>query len=210
MIYVYLHGFASGPQSLKAQYLRDRFAEVGVGLQIPDLNQGNFTHLTLSRQLQQVETELLQDTTPTVLIGSSFGGLTAAWLGQRCPQVQQLVLLAPAFQFLQQWLGQLPPQVLTQWQQTRIMPFYHYGAQQQLPLSYEFVEDLHQYQEEQLTRPLPTLILHGCQDQVIPVTASRQYAAHRAWVQLVELDSDHTLGNVLEQIWQSIQNFCQI
>jgi hypothetical protein len=90
------------------------------------------------------------------------------------------------------------------------MPFYHYGAQQQLPLSYEFVEDLHQYQEEQLTRPLPTLILHGCQDQVIPVTASRQYAAHRAWVQLVELDSDHTLGNVLEQIWQSIQNFCQI
>jgi alpha/beta superfamily hydrolase len=90
------------------------------------------------------------------------------------------------------------------------MPFYHYGAQQQLPLSYEFVEDLHQYQEEQLTRPLPTLILHGCQDQVIPITASRHYATQRNWVQLTELNSDHTLGNALEQIWQSVRRFCQI
>jgi predicted esterase YcpF (UPF0227 family) len=34
---VYLHGFASGPASTKAQFFRTRFAERGVELAIPDL-----------------------------------------------------------------------------------------------------------------------------------------------------------------------------
>ncbi|MBW4549590.1 MAG: alpha/beta fold hydrolase [Aphanocapsa sp. GSE-SYN-MK-11-07L] len=96
-VYIYLHGFASGPKSTKAVYLSDRFANAGVPLVVPDLNQDNFYHLTLSRQIAQVEALLPVDT-PITLIGSSFGGLTAAWVAQRCPQVARLILLAPAFQ----------------------------------------------------------------------------------------------------------------
>ncbi len=50
--YIYLHGFASSPSSTKAQYLRARFASLQINLNIPDLNQGDFSHLTLTRQLQ--------------------------------------------------------------------------------------------------------------------------------------------------------------
>ena len=50
--YIYLHGFASSPQSSKAIYLRDRFAEINLNLEVLDLNQGDFTHLTLTRQIQ--------------------------------------------------------------------------------------------------------------------------------------------------------------
>ncbi|MBC6435987.1 hypothetical protein FM036_43605, partial [Nostoc sp. HG1] len=32
----------------------------------------------------------------------------------------------------------------------------------------------------------------------------------RPWVKLVELDSDHALGNVMEEIWQAIRLFCQL
>lgn len=53
MHYPYLHGFASGPQSVKAQFLQYQFAELGQTLHILDLNQGGFTQLTLSRQIQQ-------------------------------------------------------------------------------------------------------------------------------------------------------------
>jgi hypothetical protein len=39
---IYLHGFASSPQSSNAQWFRRRFKEVGAELQIPDLSAGNF------------------------------------------------------------------------------------------------------------------------------------------------------------------------
>ena len=80
--FIYLHGFASSPESTKAVYLRDRFAELQINLTIPDLNQGDFSHLTISRQLEQVAAELPPPPTPVTLIGSSLGGLTAAHAAQ--------------------------------------------------------------------------------------------------------------------------------
>ncbi len=206
--FIYLHGFASSPDSTKAKYLRECFAEIDIDLNIPDLNQGDFSHLTITRQLQQVEALFPPASTPVTLIGSSLGGLTAAWLAEKL-QVQRLILLAPAFGFLTHWLPQLGAK-LEQWQKQQYLMVYHYGKKHSLPLSYEFVLDATQYKDEQLLRPVPTLILHGSQDDVIPIQASRNFAQQRPWVQLVSLDSDHTLGDVLPEIWQTIQVFCQL
>lgn len=206
--FIYLHGFASSPDSAKANYLRECFAEIDIDIKTPDLNQGDFYHLTITRQLQQVEPLFPPGSTPVTLIGSSLGGLTAAWLGEKL-QVQQLILLAPAFGFLSHWLPRLGEK-LEQWQKQQYLMVYHYGKKSLLPLSYEFVLDATQYKDEQLLRPVPTLILHGYQDEVIPIQASRNFAQQRPWVQLISLDSDHTLGNVLPEIWQAIQVFCQL
>lgn len=206
-VYFYLHGFASGPQSAKAVYLKERLQEQGLGLQIPDLNQGDFSTLTLTRQIQQVRAALPVLPQSAVLIGSSLGGLTAAWVAETCPQVKSVVLLAPAFQFLERWLQTLGEAKVRQWQTQGHLEFYHYGEQRSLPLSYRFVEDLAQYEDQQLQRSVPTLILHGIHDQVVPLEASRTFAAQRPWVNLVELDSDHSLGNVKTEIWQAIQRF---
>lgn len=208
--FLYLHGFASSPQSAKARYICDRFTQVQINLKLPDLNQGDFSQLTLTRQLEQVAAEFNPNSTSATVIGSSLGGLTAAWLGQKHLQVQQLVLLAPAFKFLSHWLPQLGVQKLQQWQTEHYLMVYHYGQKRLLPLSYNFVLDAAHYQEEQLLRPIPTLILHGYHDEVIPIQASRDFARWRPWVQLIELDSDHALGNVLPEIWQAIQVFCQL
>jgi predicted esterase YcpF (UPF0227 family) len=217
--YIYLHGFASSPLSAKAVYLRDsfaaalrahRFTQCHVNLKIPDLNAGDFSHLTITRQLKQVASEFPDNSTPITLIGSSLGGLSAAHLAQRHLQVQRLVLLAPAFGFLSHWLSKLGEEQVQRWQQDKYMPVYHYGEKRQLPLHYDFLTDAAQYQAQQLTRPIPTLILHGKDDEVIPIQASRDYAQERPWVELVELDSNHALGNVLEEIWQAIVLFCQL
>lgn len=82
--YIYLHGFASSPQSTKAQYLTDRFHRVGIELQVPDLNDGDFSHLTISRQVEQVIALFPKTTIPVTLIGSSLGGLTATIIAQEC------------------------------------------------------------------------------------------------------------------------------
>lgn len=210
MQYIYLHGFASSPQSAKARYLGDRFQQVGIPLITPDLNQGNFTDLTLSRQMQQVETLFPSSSEGITLIGSSFGGLTAAWLGQKLPVVKRLVLLAPAFGFLAHWLPRLGEAQVRQWQETGFLSVFHYSANQMLPLSYQFVEDASRYQETEIQRSLPTLILHGDRDEVIPIAASIQFAKARPWVTLIQLDSDHALTDVSDEIWQAITKFCQI
>lgn len=200
MQYIYLHGFASSPRSKKAQYFRARFQSLGLSLITPDLNQGDFFHLTLTRQIQQV-ISLLRPDEPVTLIGSSFGGLTAAWVAEQCPQVRQLFLLAPAFEFAAQWLPRLGSR-LQDWQQTGVLEVYHHTQERLLPLSYDFCKDLQTYDEHQLRRPVPTLIFHGTADDVISIDASRRYSSGRLWVSCVELDSDHALTDVQDAIWR--------
>ena len=218
--YIYLHGFASSPDSIKAKYFCDRFSSLGIDLKTPDLNYNDFSRLTLTRQLNQIETEFLQTQSSesvenikklgeVTIIGSSFGGLTAAWLAQRQLSVKQIVLLAPAFQFLSHWLPQLGQQQLEKWQSEKYLPVYHYAEERYLPLNYEFVTDMAQYPEEKLMRSIPTLILHGKHDTIIPIQASRSFSEHRPWVKLIELEDDHSLGNVLAEIWEAMQKFCQ-
>jgi len=208
--FVYLHGFASSPESRKAVYLNQAFANLAISLEVPDLNQGDFSHLTITRQLRQLEAMLPEAGTPVTLIGSSLGGLTAAWLGQKRSPIQRLVLLAPAFGFLDHWLPQLDEAQLQQWQESGYLPIYHYREKRSLPLHYHFVEDTRHYQSEKLWRAVPTLILHGLHDETIPIEASRQYARERSWVKLRELESDHSLSNVIPEIWQEIQKFCHL
>ena len=124
MRYIYLHGFASSPKSKKVQYLRNCIADRNITLEAPDLNQGGFENLTLTRQLEQV-TELVGGDR-AVLIGSSFGGLTAAYLGDRLKdQIAHLILLAPAFGFPQRWRDNLSPEKQKHWESTGEMLVYH-------------------------------------------------------------------------------------
>ena len=208
MKYIYLHGFASIPNSAKARFIRDRFLEKQISLSIPDLNQNNFSDLTLTRQINQVSQEFSDG--PVTLIGSSFGGLTAAWLGEKYPQIERLVLLAPAFDFLSHYLARLGPEAVQNWQESGFLSVYHYAEKRSLPLSYQFILDSENYSDHALKRSIPTLILHGQQDEVITLTASQQYAQSRSWVELIELDSDHGLGDALPEIWSKIQLFCHL
>ncbi len=78
-------------------------------------------------------------------------------------------------------------------------------------LSYDFIHDMYHYDDADLQRRLPTLILHGRQDEVIPVQTSREFSATRPWIQLIEVvESDHSLASVQVQLWQIIQEFCQM
>jgi pimeloyl-ACP methyl ester carboxylesterase len=208
MKYIYLHGFASSPDSAKARFIRDRFLEKQIALSVPNLNQNNFSDLTLTRQINQVSQEFGDG--PVTLIGSSLGGLTAVWLGEKYPHIERLVLLAPAFGFLSNYLTRLGSDAVQNWQESGFLSVYHYAEKRSLPLSYQFVLDSQNYSDHALRRSIPTLILHGKQDEVIPLTASQKYAQSRSWVELIELDSDHGLGDALPEIWSKIQLFCHL
>jgi uncharacterized protein len=206
-MYIYLHGFASGTGSTKARYIRSQFASIGIELQVPDLNQDDFTHLTVSRQIAQV-VDLFPKNEPVTLIGSSLGGWVSTIIAQDYPQVEKLVLLAPAFDFLNHWLPKIGDRQLNVWENTYYLPIYHHALKNLSPLHYNFVVDARRYPLAQIDRVLPTLIIHGISDDVIPISASRDFAQDRCWVKLLEWESDHQLTNVSDRIWQEICNFC--
>ncbi|OKH17754.1 YqiA/YcfP family alpha/beta fold hydrolase [[Limnothrix rosea] IAM M-220] len=198
---IYLHGFASSPQSRKAQYFLGR----SPNLVLPDLNKPNFGELTVSRQIDQVRKLL---TEPSYIIGSSLGGLTAAVLAEEYPNlVKKIVLLAPAFQFTKNWRDRLGKDVLERWQSEGTLPIYHYSYKEEIPLHYEFFQDAETFCDYHFTNQIPTLILHGTNDETVPLRVSEAYAAGKAWVELIALDSDHSLGDRLPELYERTQTF---
>ena len=179
-------------------------------LEVLDLNRSSFGKLTLTRQIEQTIAAFPDSTTPVTLIGSSFGSLTSAWVAQKEVRVQNLVLLAPAFGFPQNWYSRLPPDQIEQWRESGYLAVYHYGENRSIPLHYKFLEDAENYPLTGLTRSLPTLIIHGIHDEVVPIEVSRDYAQQHSQVELIELASDHGLNDVRERIWQETKIFLRL
>jgi pimeloyl-ACP methyl ester carboxylesterase len=204
---VYLHGFASSPQSSKARFFAARFAEWGVPVEIPELDEGDFTGLTITRQLAVIERTVASR--PAVLMGSSLGGYLAALFAARHPLIEKLVLMAPAFQFPGRWRERYPAEEMATWKRDGVYPIFHYGCGRELPLGYQFVEDSLRYEgEPEFSQP--TLIFHGVRDPVVPAAVSQSYAAHRRNVTLQLLDSAHELTDVLEEMWREIRWFLDL
>lgn len=205
---VYLHGWCSGPHSNKAQFIRQLWQQQQLPLHIPDLNQPDFFHLTLSRQIAQVEAHLRTQQQVT-LIGSSLGALTALCLAERCPQVARLILFAPAVNFAQNARRLLNDDDMQRWASEGQLALYHHAHAANCAISYGFYEDMQTYSDADLQRVLPTLVLHGAEDEVIPVQDCLAFATQRPWIECHVLNSDHSLGNVFPDMARHIQGFCQ-
>lgn len=208
MKYIYLHGFASSPQSVKALFYQMQFKEKGIELHIPDLNLADFSKLSFAQILETIICEF--ESEDVVLIGSSLGGLIALTLAERCPQVKRLILMAPALGINKLWSSIVGVENLKTWESTGQFPIYHYGYHRSINLHYEFIRELSELPDNEFISPLPTLIFHGVRDATIPAQFSRNYSATREYVCLNELDSDHSLEDKLEYMWQKVDTFLQL
>ena len=210
MNYLYLHGFASSPNSYKATYMKEKFQELGLTLYVPDLNLADFGKVTLSEQLAYLDRTYLQNNEPISVIGSSLGGFLAVLLAAQNPLVQKLVLFAPAFGFGDRIAQNIGAENIAQWEQEGIREFYHYGLKRNVNLQFQFLVDAQKYSEAQLTRSLPILIFHGIHDDIVPAFLSEKFAKARSQVILKLLNDDHALGNDLINIWQDTKQFLEI
>lgn len=201
---VYLHGFASSPASRKAQYFRERFASRGVTIQIPALDEGDFENLTITGQLAVVEREAAGE--PVVLMGSSMGGYLAALYAARHPEVEKLVLLAPALRFPTRWRERYTEAELEEWRRTGRREFFHYGAGESKQLSSQLIDDAPRYEDSPEVGQ-PILIFHGERDDVVPPEDSIRYGVSHPNVRLQIVASDHELGDVLPYLWQQTEAF---
>ena len=201
---VYLHGFASGPQSSKANFFARKLTECGVAVEIPQLDGGDFEGLTVTGQLAVIDQVVAGR--PAVLMGSSLGGYLAALYASRHPEIERVVLLAPAFQFPRRFRERYADEDLERWKREGSVAVYHYGYQDECRLGYQFLEDASHYEDEPDFHQ-PGLIIHGTADSVVPVTVSQTFAAKHANVSLHLMESDHQLTDVLEPMWAVVHPF---
>lgn len=201
---VYLHGFASSPESKKARAFRQRLEALGFEVAAPDLNGGSFRDITLTGMLRIVREAAGGG--PVSLVGSSLGGYLAALYAARHAEVERLVLLAPAFGFLRRWQLDLGEQALRQWRETGERMVMNYATGREEPIGWALMEDALNYEDEPAV-PQPTLIFHGVRDDVVPVDVSRAYARTRTSALLCEVDSDHELMSAFEEVWSGARGF---
>jgi uncharacterized protein len=201
---LYLHGFASSPGSRKARFFSEQLHQAGFQVEILDLAEGDFEGLTITRQLRLVERAARGK--PVTLIGSSLGGYLAALYATCHPEVDRLILLAPAFQFYRLWVSQLSQDQLLLWRQTGSLLVFHYGENREMPLGFGFMEDASRFPAYPGFRQ-PALIFHGDHDPVVPVTQSIGFVQSHPHTRLVRLQSGHELTDVLDTIWNESREF---
>ncbi|HEY9793766.1 MAG TPA: YqiA/YcfP family alpha/beta fold hydrolase [Candidatus Obscuribacterales bacterium] len=207
---LYLHGFASGPRSQKALFFAARLRNQGFAVHVPDLNEPDFADLTLTRQLDHAQriAEQISSDEPLLVLGSSMGGLVATLLCERLSNVGGLILLAPGFGINKRWESMPGTDELSKWQQKGFHEVFHYQTQSDRPLKYAFVQDMNQYRTDGLHVSVPTLVFHGKRDEVIPVEESRKFFRDNSeFVEYHELDSDHDLIDVLDDMWAQVDRF---
>jgi uncharacterized protein len=204
----YLHGFASGATSTKARWLAERLAPHGVELLCPDFNLPDFSTLTVTRMIDDVERWLeAAGGERAALFGSSLGGLVAYHAAVKNPRIDRLVLLAPALDIAPSLRRGLGGTRVDDWARDGSLEVFHFGYNEPRRVNYTLFEDCEQY--DPFTTPLgiPIQIFQGRRDEEVSPAMVQRFAADRPNVELHLLDDDHQLIASLPYIWEHSARF---
>lgn len=190
---IYLHGFSSSRTGQRGERLAAHASEVGRSLHRFDFrghgeSSGTIETTTLSDLIADVHC-VLEHAGPSILLGSSLGGMVASWAAAQKPElVEGLVLIAPAFGFLPGIASADPNAGLDQFQ-----------------FSPRVVADARRYDEASLAGQLSmgVLLVHGAKDEIVPADVSRRFfdeIPHQEKELWIPEDGDHRLDQQFDEI----------
>lgn len=208
---MYLHGFASSPASSKATRFGRELAALRVPFACPDLNEPDFSTLTVTRMLEQTRAVVDAATRPVALIGSSLGAFVALHAAAAAGPgtVDRLILMAPALDFGGNRLRQLGEVGIEEWRRSGKLRVHHYASGQPLDVGFALFEDAAQYDAFTLELTTPILVFQGRQDASVDPKMVERWAAARPNVRLRVLDDDHQLTGSIDAIWKETRDFLE-
>lgn len=211
--WIFVHGFGSGRDGDKARALATAATERGYLFVTFDQqghgdSGGGFEKITVQRSLDDLRTVLKEPAIKAakhrVVIGSSFGALVACWAALTNPdQIDALLLIAPAFGFLERIVATLDEQERERWQAGGLIRIQNQWIDQ--AIESRILDDRLAHTEARLPQELqqPTVVLHGRGDEIVPYEHSVRFFEQHLGSQ-VELrlfaDGDHRLQRYQTEI----------
>ncbi len=203
----FLHGLASSPQGTKALYFGERFAEEELPYVAPDLNVPDFTHQTLSAQLQRVEEAVAGLPGPVLLMGSSLGGLAAIRYAELHPeQISGVAVIAPVLEVQGARLAALAGSTAQKWKEAGVIRLERDG--QQALLAYDLIQDAASHVVRDVVLKMPLLAIHGTLDDLVPWEETDRFVCRQHdGSSSILVNGDHSLNNHLELMWTLLGNW---
>lgn len=204
---LYLHGFASSPGSKKAVAVAERLAARGREVERLDLRVPSMERLDFGAMLDRTRAAIGGPGDRAILIGSSLGGLTSARVAEHDRRIAAMVLLAPALHFGARWRERLGEAGWQAWMDRGWLEVHDYATGGTTRVHADFARSVLHHDVGLPYIHAPTLVLHGTDDDVVPITVSRELAAVSPLVRLVELPDGHDLLATLPRILDAIEEF---
>jgi uncharacterized protein len=208
--WLYLHGFASSPESNKARALGAHFAGRGIDLERLNLRCPSFEHLRLSAMIEHVRSRIGGARDRAVLIGSSLGGLLACRVAAEDARVSALVLMAPAFRLAAGWHSRIGEAGWEEWKTRGWIEVHDYSTGRPARVDFGFVDEITRIDARDEGLPdvrVPTLIVHGIHDETVSIDRAREFARGKRHVELIEVDDGHELTQSLPRIQAEADRF---
>lgn len=173
---LFITGFLSKRWGNKSKALAQWCQERGWGFCCFDFrgwgdSDGTWGEYRLLQWLEDAEavTNLLADGPPMTIVGNSLGGWLAWLVAQEQPAVEELILIAPAFNMMDLRAAQISAERREQWQASGSMPWDDEPLHKDAPIPWHWVEDSQALWNRRYSMPrrVKTTILHGLQDTVI-------------------------------------------
>jgi len=210
--FLYLHGFASSPESKKAKAFAAFFEARGLPLARLDLRVPSMERLSFPAMMAVVRAAIGGPSDRALIVGSSLGGLCAARVAAADPRVSALFLMAPAFDLGARWRERLGPEAWEDWRATGFREVHDHATGKLTRVHHAFVAELDRMDRELGRLPdvaVPTCVVHGTRDDVVDVSTSRELAKGRRHVRLVEVDDDHELAASTPRILAELEAFAR-
>jgi len=209
--FIYLHGFASGPNSKKAQFFKKRLKIHGYDLHIPDLNVPSFTELSLTQMTQSVKNLIKKhQNNDWIILCSSLGAMVALRVAEYESRIKKIIMLAPAFGFCKRREALLGKKQLQKWETDGKISLFHHAYNKEVDISYSFMEEMEQTDEYTFDREMPIKIFHGAFDEIIPFEYVEKFTKNHKYSEYHLLESDHSLFNKLDWVWRDLINYIPI
>ena len=208
---LYLHGFASSPQSSKAARFQRELAAFGVSFACPDFTRPAFETLTVTRMLEQTRAAMAEaPPAPIAVIGSSLGAFVALHTANdpsMRDRIVRLILLAPALDFGGNRLRQLGEHGIEDWRRSGTLRVFHYADDQPRDVGFALYEDAARYDAFAVTPAMPTLVFQGSRDASVDPAMVQRWCAERPSIDLRMLDDEHQLTASMDEIWRESVRF---
>lgn len=182
---LWVHGFGSHRGGEKAEAVRAECGRRGWGFAAFDFrghghSAGDMVDLTASRLLEDLEAVAAflrsRGVARLGVVGSSMGGFASAWFAKRHPDlVAGCVFVAPAFHFLDRRWNGMSDNERAEWRRTGRRAFRNEWVA--CELGYGLIAERERFTLLELADGwrFPTLIFHGCADDVVPISDSLDF-----------------------------------